>query len=57
MAKFRVYCTKTFRYEADVEADDWEEAEEKARYDNDIEWEDHTDYTDNEDYDMDELED
>ena len=53
MATFRVRKIVTETYEAYIEAEDWEDAEEKARYDTDVEWRDTTDYTD-EEYDVDE---
>lgn len=49
MKEYRVRKVLTYTYEAYVEAEDWEDAEEKARYDDDIEWEDTTDYSCDED--------
>ena len=44
MSTFKVRKTLTYIYEAEIEAEDFDEAEEKARYDSDIIWEDCTDY-------------
>lgn len=56
MATFRVRKVLTYTYEAYVEAEDWEEAEEKARYNgDDIEWEDTTDYNCDEDIEAEEY--
>ena len=54
MAIFKVRKSFTQVHEAYIEAEDWEEAEEKARYDDSIEWEDHTDYYCDPDFDIDE---
>lgn len=49
MSMFRVTKKIMYEYEALIEAEDWEEAEEKARYNPDVGWEDITDYADKED--------
>ena len=57
MARFKVTKKLTYTYEAYVEAEDWEEAEEKARYDGaDVEWEDVTNYYDDGEFDVEEEE-
>lgn len=54
MATFRVRKVVTHEYETYIKADTFDEAEEIAMYDNNLEWEDNTDYGYNEEYDIDE---
>ena len=53
MAMFKVRKVVTYEYEAYIEAESYGEAEEIARYFNNVEWEDKTDYGYNEEYDVD----
>lgn len=55
MKEFEVRKTITLEYVAYVEAEDWEDAEEKARYDDNVEWEDRTNDGYNEEYEVDEI--
>ena len=56
MATFKVRKRLVYTYEAEIEAEDWEEAEEKARYNDNVEWEDVTDYNyPNDDFDTEEV--
>lgn len=53
MATFKVRKVVTMVYEAEIKARNYDKAEEKARYDDKVEWEDMTEYGYNEDYDID----
>ena len=55
MATFKVRKRLTYTYETEIEAEDWEEAEEKARYDDNVVWEDVTDYNCDDDFDTEEV--
>ena len=53
MKTYEVRKVVTYEYTAYIEAKDLDEAEDKARYDDTVEWEDVTDEGYNEDYDLD----